>query len=46
MMIARRSPLSRRALIRGLGGAAIALPLLVAMIELCLIGSAEGAVRT
>jgi len=45
MMIARRSPLSRRALIRGLGTAAIALPFLDAMIPESLIGSAEAAAR-
>jgi hypothetical protein len=45
MMIARRSPLSRRALIRGLGGVAIALPFLDAMIPESLIGSAEAAAR-
>ena len=46
MLIARRSPVSRRALIRGLGGVAIALPFLEAMIPQSLIGSAEAAART
>jgi hypothetical protein len=45
MMITRR-PLHRRALIRGLGGVAIALPFLDAMISESLIGSAEAAART
>jgi len=45
MLIARRSPLSRRALIRGLGSVAIALPFLDAMVPESLIGSAEAAVR-
>jgi hypothetical protein len=45
MLIARRSPLSRRALIRGLGSVAIALPFLDAMIPQSLIGSAEAAAR-
>jgi hypothetical protein len=46
MLIARRSPLSRRALIRGLGSVAIALPFLDAMVPESLIGSAEAAART
>src|SRR4051812_28544361 len=45
MLIARRSPLSRRALIRGLGSVAIALPFLDAMVPESLIGSAEAAAR-
>jgi len=45
MLIARRSPLSRRALIRGMGSVAIALPFLDAMIPQSLIGSAEAAAR-
>ena len=45
MLIARRSPLSRRALIRGMGSVAIALPFLDAMIPGSLIGSAEAAAR-
>ena len=45
MMIARRSPLSRRALIRGLGSVAITLPFLDAMVPHSLIGSAEAAER-
>ena len=40
MMVRRLHPLSRRALIRGAGSAAIALPLLDAMIPESLIGSA------
>src|SRR5476649_1211081 len=45
MLIARRSPFSRRSLIRGMGSVAIALPFLDAMIPESLIGSAEAAVR-
>ena len=45
MLISRRAPLNRRALIRGLGGVAIALPFLDAMIPEALIGSAEAAAR-
>ena len=40
MMVRRLEPLSRRALIRGAGSAAIALPLLDAMIPESIIGSA------
>lgn len=44
-MMIPRAPLNRRALIRGAGGIAIALPFLDAMIPECLIGSAQAAVR-
>ena len=45
-MIVSRPALNRRALLRGAGSAAIALPFLDAMIPESLIGSAEAAVRT
>ena len=46
MLIARRSSLSRRTLIRGLGSVAIGLPFLEAMVPTSLIGTAEAAART
>jgi len=45
-MMIPRPPMSRRALLRGAGSVAIALPFLDAMIPESLIGSAEAAVRT
>ena len=45
-MMIKRPPLNRRALLRGAGAVAIALPFLDAMIPESLIGSAEAAGRT
>ena len=45
-MMISRSAMSRRALLRGAGAVAIALPFLDAMIPESLIGSAEAAART